>query len=204
MRKAFAVLAVIAALFVAWSAWPFAALYDLARAAQSGDIARIERRVDFPALGRSLSGQVVTAYARLTGLPIDRGSLVAGLASAIADPIVSRMLTRAAIAQLLQRGWPTDALGEPPPQFQAPDWNALGNVWQIYMNAEYGIGAFRLRLPVNAPRERQFRVHLELRDWTWKLTGFDLPPELLLRLVQELMKQQGKDVPSAILPGLRR
>ena len=83
------------------------------------------------------------------------------------------MLTRAAVAQLLQKGWPTETLGEPPPQFQAPNWNALGDVWQLYANAEYGIGEFRLWIPVNAPRERQFRVHLGLRGWSWKLTGFE-------------------------------
>ena len=79
MRKTFVALAVIAALFVAWSAWPFLGLYDLARAAQSGDIMRIEQRVDFPALGRSLSGQIVGTYARLAGLPVERGVLLRAL-----------------------------------------------------------------------------------------------------------------------------
>ena len=204
MRKTLLALAVIAAFVVAWSAWPFFGLYDLARAAQSGDVARIEQRVDFPALGRSLSGQIVATYARLTGVPVDRSSLVAGLASAVADPLIARMLTRAAVAELLQRGWPSEVLGAPPPQFQAPDWNSLGNVWQIYTNAEYGIGEFRLRIPATAPRERQYRVQLGLRGWSWKLTGLDLPTELLERLARELIKQHSKDPLPALVPGLRR
>ncbi len=86
-------------------------------------------------------------YARLAGVPIDRGSLIAGVASAVADPIVARLLTRVALAELVQNGWPKSALGEPPADFQRPNWNALGDVWQLYANAEYGLGEFRIRLP---------------------------------------------------------
>jgi len=198
MRKTiFAILILVLAL-LGWSAWPFVGLYDLARAAQSGDVARIEQRVDFAALGRSFSGQIVQSYARLAGVPVDRGSLIAGLASAVADPIVARLLTRAALAELLQNGWPKTVLGDPPTDFQRPNWNALGNAWQLYANSEYGIGEFRLRLPVDAPRERQFRIHLALRGWTWKLTGLDLPQELQERLARELMKQQEK---LGVMPG---
>lgn len=206
MRRTFVALAVIAALFVAWSAWPLLGLYDLARAAQSGDVTRIEERVDFQALGRSLGGQIIATYARLTGLPVDRGSLIAGLAAAVADPLVAKMLTRAAMAELVQKGWPSEAIGPPPPQFQTPDWNALGSAWQLYANAEYGIGEFRIWLPLTAPRPRQFRVQLGLRGWTWKLTGLELPQDLQERLARELMKQQDKlpGVPGLTPPALRR
>ena len=192
MRKAVAAIAILIILWLGWSAWPFFALYDLARAAQSGDIVKIEQRVDFAALGRSLSGQIVQTYARLAGVPIDRGSLIAGLASAVADPIVARLLTRVALAEFLRKGWPTEVLGDPPAGFEAPNWNALGDVRQIYANAEYGVGEFRLRLPMNAARERQYRIQLGLRGWSWKLTGLELPQELQERLARELMKQQGR------------
>src|SRR5215218_4583185 len=102
MRRAVVALLVLVLLFLGWSAWPFVGLYDLARAAQSRDIAKIEQRVDFAALGRSLSGQIVQTYSRLAGLPVERGSLVAGLASAIADPIIARLLTRVTLAQVLE------------------------------------------------------------------------------------------------------
>ena len=192
MRKAVAAIVILVVLGLGWCAWPFVGLYDLAGAAQSGDVAKIEQRVDFAALGRSLSGQIVQTYARLTGLPIERGSLIAGVASAVADPFVARLVTRVALAEFLQNGWPKTVLGDPPANFQRPNWNALGNLWQLYENSEYGIGEFRLRLPVNAPRERQFRIQLGLRGWSWKLTGLDLPQELQERLARELMKQEGK------------
>jgi len=192
MRKWIIAILILVLAGVGWFAWPFAGLYDLARAAQSRDVAKIEQRVDFAALGRSLSGQIVQTYSRLAGLPVERGSLVAGLASAIADPIIARLLTRVTLAELLENGWPKNVLGDPPAEFRAPNWNALGSAWQVFANSEYGITEFRLKLPADASRERQFRVHLALRGLTWKLTGLDLPQELLERLAREIMKQQSK------------
>ena len=65
-------------------------------------------------------------------------------------------------------------------------------MWQLYASSEYGIGEFRIRLPVSAPRERQFRIRLALRGLAWKLSGIDLPQDLQERLARELIKQQGK------------
>jgi hypothetical protein len=189
MRKIVAAIIVLVVLFLAWSAWPFFGVYALARAVQSGDIAKIEERVDYPALGRSLSGQILATYARQTGLPLDRG-LVGGLAAAIADPVVAKLISRLALAQFLQNGWPTPVLGDRPPSMPTPNWNALGDVWQLYANAQYGLRDFSLRLPVNEPRARQYRVNLTLEGLTWKLTGFDLPDEVLDRLARELAKQK--------------
>jgi len=189
MRKIVAIILVLIVLFLAWSAWPFFGLFGLARAVQSGDIAKIEERVDYPALGRSLSGQVLATYARLSGLPLDRG-LVGNLASAIADPLVTKIISRLALAQFLQNGWPTPVLGDRPISIPAPNWNALGDVWQLYANAQYGLRDFSLRLPVTEPRARQYRVTLTLEGLTWKLTGFELPDEVLERLARELLKQK--------------
>src|SRR5437763_8377131 len=148
MRRTIIAIVIVALAGIGWCAWPIVGLYDLARAAQSRDLVKIEQRVDFAALGRSLSGQIVQTYARLAGLPVERGSLIAGLASAVADPIIARLLTRAALAELLQNGWPKAVLGEPPTNFQRPDWNALGKAWQLYANSEYALGEFRIKLPV--------------------------------------------------------
>ena len=189
MRKIVAVIIVLVVLFVAWSAWPFFGVYSLARAVQSGDIASIEERVDYPALGRSLSGQILATYARQTGLPLDRG-LVGNLASAIADPMVAKILSRVALAKFLQNGWPTPVLGDRPPSIPTPNWNALGDVWQLYANARYGLRDVSLRLPVTEPHARQYRIDLRLEGLTWKLTGFELPDEVADRLARELVKQK--------------
>lgn len=189
VRKTLAAIFVLILLWLGWSAWPLLGLYDLAAAVRSGDVDRIEARVDYPALGRSLSGQILETYVRLSGAPIDR-SLVMGLASAVADPLVARLLARAAVGQFLKNGWPKEVLGDKPTGFPSPDWDALGGVWQLYANAEYGLGEFRLRLPAGTPRAKQFRIHLGLRSWNWKLTGFDLPEPILERLARELVTRK--------------
>jgi hypothetical protein len=189
MRKIVATILVLVVLFLAWSAWPFFGVYALARAVQSGDIAKIEERVDYPALSRSLSGQVLATYARLSGLPLDRG-LVGNLASALADPLVTKIVSRLVLAQFLQNGWPTPVLGDRPPNIPTPNWNALGDVWQLYANAHYGLRDFSLRVPVTEPRARQYQIDLTLEGLTWKLTGFDLPDEVLERLAREMIKQK--------------
>lgn len=189
MRKIAAAILVVIVLFVAWSAWPFFGVFALARAVQSGDIARIEERIDYAALGRSLRGQVLATYARQTGLPLDRG-LVGNLASAVADPVIAKILSRVALAQFLQNGWPAPVLGDRPPTIPAPNWNALGDAWQLYANAQYGLRDFSLRVPVTEPRTRQYRINLTLQGLTWKLTGFELPEQVVDRLARELVKQR--------------
>src|SRR6185503_5859098 len=112
MRKTIISLVILVALFLAWSAWPFFGLYDLARAAQAGDAAKIEQRVNFPALRNSLSGQIVQTHARLTGTRLDRAGLMIGVASALADPFIEKLLTPAALAEFLQGGWPKAILAD--------------------------------------------------------------------------------------------
>jgi hypothetical protein len=189
MRKIIAAIVVLVVLFLGWSAWPFFGLHALARAVQSGDIAKIEERVDYAALGRSLSSQILATYARQTGLPLDRG-LIGNIAQAVADPVVAKILSRLAFAKFLQTGWPTPVLGDRPPAIPAPNWNALGDVWQLYSHAHYGLRDFSLPLPVNEPRARQYRINLRLEGLTWKLTGFELPEEVADRLARELAKQR--------------
>ncbi len=189
VRKTLAAIIALILIWIGWSVWPFVGLFDLAHDVQSGDVDRIEARVDYPALGRSLSAQIIETYVRLSGAPVDR-SLLLGLATSVADPMVARLVSRVALGQLLQNGWPKDVLGERPMELPAPDWNALGTAWQLYANSEYGLGTFQLRLPADRPAARQFRVHLALHGLTWKLTGFDLPRDVLDRLARELMQRK--------------
>jgi hypothetical protein len=190
MKKTIAAIVILFAVWFAWSAWPFLALYDLVRAAQAADVAGIERRVDFPELRRSLSSQIIQAYARLTGKKVDGGGLMVGIASAFADPFVEKLLSPQALADLLQNGWPREMLAERPEGFEGLDLNTLGNALQLYFAADYGIGEFRVPVPVNRPIPLQFRIRLTLADWTWKLSGLDLPHALQDRLARELIKQE--------------
>jgi hypothetical protein len=190
MKKTIAAIVILFAVWFAWSAWPFLALYDLVRAAQAADIAAIERGVDFPELRRSLSGQIIQAYARVTGKKVDGGGLMVGIASAFADPFVEKLLSPQALTDLIKNGWPREILAERPEGFEGLDLNTIGSALQLYFAADYGIGEFRVPVPVNYPMPRQFRIRLALSDWTWKLSGLDLPHPLQDRLARELIKHE--------------
>jgi Protein of unknown function (DUF2939) len=192
MRKTIVTIAVVVALIVGYIAWPFASLFGVVRAAQAGDVAQIQERVNFRALRRSIAYQIVETYARLTGARMDAAGITMGAATSIVDPMIEKLLSPATLAELMRNGWPKDVLAEAPVGFTGLDPDALGNVWQIFLNSDYGFGEVRVTVPASQPKDKQYRVELALDQWTWKLSGLALPVELKERLARELMKQQGK------------
>src|SRR4029077_19153290 len=97
MRKIVVAALAFVALCAAYVAWPFASLYEGGRAAPAGDAARIEQRVDFPALRRSLVAQLIEAHARLSGKRLDRPGLTVGIASGFASPLVEQLVSPATL-----------------------------------------------------------------------------------------------------------
>ena len=192
MRKTVATFLVVVALCVGYVAWPFVSLFAVVRAAQAGDVAQIQSRIDVPALRRSLAGQIVATYARLKGIRPDSTGLTVGVVTSFMDPFIDRLMSPVAITELMRSGWPTGVLDERPAGIEGLDLDSLGNVWQLYLNSDYGIGEVRTMVPIRQPREKQYRVQLALSNWTWKLSGLDLPVALQERLAREVMKQQGK------------
>ena len=189
MRKIIVAALAFMALCGAYVAWPFGSLYEVVRAAQAGDVAKIEQRVDFAALRRSLVAQLLEAHARLNGRRLDRSGFTVGIASDFASPLVEKLVSPATLAEIMRHGWPRQMLADKPAGIEGLDSNALGNVWQLYLGSDYGIGEARFSVPVNRPKEKQFRVRLALSGWTWKLSGLDLPWELQERLAREFVKQ---------------
>ena len=193
MRKTVGIFAILFLLWLGYIVWPFASLLSVVRAAQARDAVALAQRVDFPRLRRSVAVQILQAYAGLSGIKLEGASVAIGLTAAFADPFVEKLLTPAALAELLRSGWPKGALGDDAPaDVQGVASGALGNVWQLYLNSDYGIGVVRISLPTDQPKERQFHVELSLSEWTWKLSGLDLPVALKERLARELARQQGK------------
>jgi hypothetical protein len=189
MRKTLIGLAVLGALCLAYVIWPFASLYGVVHAAKANDAAAIARRIDAPALRRSLTAQLIGTYRRVTGRT-DRSGLMASVAASFTDPLVEKLITSASIAELMRSGWTVPLLGERPAGTEGLDPGTLGNAWQLYLDADYGLGEVRFPVPVSRPKEKQFRVRLALSGWTWKLAGLDLPHDLQERLVRELIKQE--------------
>jgi hypothetical protein len=202
MRRTFIALGVFVALCLAYVVWPFASLFDVVRAAQTGDTATIAQRVDVPALRRSFTAQLIDTYARLTGKNLDRKGVIGAVAGSFTDPMVEKLLASPIVAELIRTGWTKSILAaERPASLEGLDPGALGNAWQLYLNSDYGVGEVRYAVPASRPKDKQFRVRLSLSQWNWKLAGLDLPHELQEQIVRELIKQERA---SEKLVGLRR
>ena len=154
MRKTLTVFLVLFVFWLGYIVWPFASLLSVVRAAQTGDAAAIAQRVDYPKLRRSVAVQILQAYAELSGIKLDSASVAIGLTAAFADPFVEKLLTPAALAELLRSGWPKATLGDDAPAGSAGVGSSpLGNPWQLYLNSDYGIGVVRITLPIDQPKE---------------------------------------------------
>jgi Protein of unknown function (DUF2939) len=183
-------------LWVAYAASPFFGVYHLASVVQNRDIAALRERVDFPALRKSLTTQIVRAYLTLTGKIGQTGSLsdqfAVSAGAAMADSVVAEFISPEGMLDLLQNGRPSDAFSDSAPSVGLLSSEALGNLWRTYLNSELGIGRFFLDVPVDKPQPESFRLQFCLRDWTWKLCGAQLPEPLQIRLAQELLKSESQ------------
>jgi hypothetical protein len=192
MRKTIAGIVILIALSVSYAVWPFASFVSVVRAARAGDVAAVEHSVDWPSLRRSLAGQIVTTYARLNGIRLDRAGLTVGAVSSFMDPFIEKLTLPENLSELMRSGWPKGMLPDAPAELEGLDPELIANVWQLYLNSDYGIGEVRTTVPFHQPRDKQYRVQLALSNWTWKLSGLDLPVAIQEHLARELMKQQGK------------
>jgi len=186
-RKAWLVVAVIA-LVVAGSfylAAPLMAFRAMSEAAEAGDVAGLERHVDFAAVRNSLKDQL---NARLMGaLETDRslsdgpfGALGALLGPAIVDQVVEAAVTPAGVAAIVRSGraplsdiQPGSAAPpppiEPPTTADAPKRNTSF--------AYTDLNLFRARTITADNPDQPLGWVLERRGlFSWKLVRIELPP----------------------------
>lgn len=175
-------------LLAAYTAWPFYGLHRLASAVDARDVAALQQLIDFRALRLSLARQISTTYLTMTGKGAQFGAAAAGVGSAIADALIGELVTPEALADLLSKG----SAGPLAPASDAVPvaGSALNNVWKTWLNSDYGLGSFSVRLPPDSPSTQQFQLDLRLSDWSWKLAGVQVPEELRLRLAQEWLKRE--------------
>ena len=198
MRMTLSISAALVALWLAYAVSPFVAAYRLVGAVADRDAAALSAGVDFRALRASLGEQIARTYLRITGKAGAPGSLrdqlaqqlAVGVAASVADQILVDLVSPQGLLDFLRTGAPPDVEpdGLPTPAGLSPQ--ALGNVWRAYLNSELGIARFFLDVPVDKPRQENFRLQFCLRDWAWKLCGIELPEALQLRLAQELVKRE--------------
>lgn len=62
------------------------------------------------------------------------------------------------------------------------------SLWQLWLNSDYRGRSFYIYLPPKKSRAEQFRAHLRLIGWRWRIVGLDLPEDLNEHLARELIK----------------
>ena len=174
-------------LLALYLATPLIALHDIASAVKARDAAALAERIEFPAVRRSLTRQIVMTYRELTGKTVPLGVISKRLAVSVADPVVARLMTVRALLDLLGKG---DAgRGTKVAIERAPFApHAFNSLWRLWLNSDYLGRDFYARLPPEGPWEAQFTVHLRPIDWRWKVIGIELPEQLKDRLAREVIE----------------
>jgi hypothetical protein len=184
----------LVALWLVYATSAFLGVYRLADVVQTRDITGLSERVDFPAVRRSISAQVVRKYLQMTGKGARPGSIaeqfVVGVGVAIADPIVAKLVSPDALIALLQSGSTSSVLQDRIAPMQGLSAEALGSAWRTFVNSELGIARFFVNVPVDKPATESFRLQFCLAAWKWQLCGVELPEPLQIALAQEIIRNQ--------------
>jgi hypothetical protein len=187
MRWALWITFALVILLAVYIASPLIALHSIASAVEARDAAALTERIEFPALRRSLTRQIVATYRRLTGKTVPLGAVGRRLAVSVADPVVARLMTVRALLDLLGKGEAGERARVRIERAPITP-NAFNSVWRLWLNSDYLGRDFYVHLPPEGPREDQFTLHLRPINWRWKVVGIDLPEELQERLAQEIIK----------------
>jgi DUF2939 family protein len=194
MRWTLPIAAILAVLLLAYAIWPVAGFFRIASAIEARDAPALAKLVDFGALRKNLTKQVVAAYLELTGKDQKLGLLgktfAVGVGTSYAEPIIAQLLNEQTLIDLLTKGKAGDQSIKVPAEFAPFSANAMKSGWQTWWASEYGLGDYYVYLPPDKPRDNQFKVKLSLTDMQWKLAGIDLPEPMRLELAQELMKRR--------------
>lgn len=201
----FAVLFVVfVAAWLVFTASPYYALYEFARAVEAGDLATIKSRVNFAAVRISLSKQLVTAYLVASGreseLKSSNKGLVAAAGSALIDPLLAQHVTPEALADFLS-GRRGDGAGGgagvavPGSGSSGPALGpkSLKAAWSLWLASESrGFRAILFPVPPESRAEDQFRLQFRLTSFAWRLVGVEVPQAIQQRLIQEMMRRDNK------------
>ncbi|MFC4174334.1 DUF2939 domain-containing protein [Microvirga sp. GCM10011540] len=196
-------------LFIAWIVFlvsPFVALYDLSRAVEAKDVDTITERVNFRALRISLSRQIASEFLKTRDGKEELGGLdpraAANAGAVMVNPLVEQLVTPQALIDLLEDGWP-QAAGNRRGGAAAPavspvsfDIGSLGQALKLFFTSEgQGFRSVTVPIPVDEPRDKQFRLTLRLSGMTWRLTGVELPQALRQELIRRAPKATTLNIP---------
>lgn len=153
---------------------PYWAARQLREAAMSGDVDRIERAVDFPAVRESLKAQLSVALTeKMTNDPEMKANPFAGLGVMLMPTIVQRavdtFVTPDGLAAMIKQGKLKDAKNDQPPPNLTYDYD-----WR-------GLDRFAVAIRANeVPAERAPMLILERRGlFSWKLIRLQVPTDMM-------------------------
>lgn len=200
MRWTLRIAAVLAILLLAYAIWPVVGFARIASAIEARDGAALAKLVDFRALRKSLTKQIVAAYIELTGKEKQLGlmgkTLAVGIGTSYTEPIVAELLNEQTLIDLLTKGQVGGGGGvgavKVPAELAPFSKSALQSGWRTWCASEYGLGDYYVYLPPDKTPDKQFKVRLSLKDLQWKLTGLDLPQPMRVELAQQLVKQRAE------------
>jgi Protein of unknown function (DUF2939) len=140
MRWTLRITAVLAVLLLTYAVWPIAGFFLMASTIESRDAAALAKLVDFPALRKSLTKQIIATYIEITGKEKKcSASIAMGVGTSFAEPIVARLINEEALVDLLSKG--DGGGGVKVPSELAPfSESALKSGWQTWWASEYGFG----------------------------------------------------------------
>jgi Protein of unknown function (DUF2939) len=92
IRRRFWVALTLSIFLSLYLAAPPIALYDIASAIEDRDAVALTERIDFPAVRRSLTKQIVQEYLKLTGKKLPLQAIGKRLMVSAVDPIVARLI----------------------------------------------------------------------------------------------------------------
>lgn len=191
MRRVLILLVVLLA--AAYWAWPYIGAYRLVQAAARHDMTALAEHINEPALKRSLGRQIVQAYLIKSGRGDKMGSFERGLATAVgttvASPYLDQLLSPEALSTLLAQGRIGDLkIGDRTVMIDrsVPSFDTVlrSRLLDVVLHSFYdGIASFRFSVPDENGND--YGVHLRLNGLTWRLSGLDLPPEVLDRIASD-------------------
>jgi hypothetical protein len=198
----------VVALFFIWAGYmasPYFAMWKLASAIDTGDVAALTERVNLYAVRVSLVRQIAAEEIKATGRPTQsvgaaEQQLSAGAVMLLANPVIQSILTSETLFDMVRRALVArQNAGEP-----APDEAVTGKAARLQVShITQIIGASRWRgfrnvyftLPANAAPDRRYRLQLRFSRMTWRVVALDLPPGLTGRLARDLAARMKANSP---------
>lgn len=187
MRRLLLLVAVAA---LGYLAWPYWCAYSLAKGAETGDRAALERYVDWPALRLSakeeVGGALMAAQGALGGLggAAGFGPSAADLGAALVGQAVDAALTPEGVAEMIARSKRGGASGGGAAANAGASFGGAIPAEFSRENVKWAFfespTSFVVDLAPRADREEIVKLRFRLDGFVWKLSDVDLPQNFSL------------------------